>query len=88
MAAVGGKGKMTPKERNEFLYDTRVLSPANRREMAIEFMAKAQALLEQELIIDAMYSQMDFKAMHSWETDIYKRGIALLSEANRVLERL
>ena len=51
---------MNAEERNKFLYETKPLLPCKRKEMFIEFIDKAKALMEQELILDKLYSQMDY----------------------------
>jgi len=50
-------------ERNSFLYETKSLTPVKRKEMINDFIAKAQALCEQELILDDLYNSMDYKTM-------------------------
>ena len=42
--------------------------------MAIGFISKAKDLLEQELIIDAMYAQMDYKTMDNLTKEKYKQA--------------
>lgn len=61
-------------ERSKFLYETKKLYPYQRKEMAIDYISKAKDLLEQELIIDAMYNQMDYKTMDSLTRDKYKQA--------------
>lgn len=71
---------MSPEERNKFLYATRVMLPKERKEVFIDLIERAQALMEQELILDRMYAQMDYKSMNAYESDKYKKGINKLSE--------
>jgi len=62
-------------ERSKFLYETKALMPYKRKDMTIDFILKAKALLEQELILDAMYNQMDFKTMDNLTKDNYRQAI-------------
>lgn len=61
-------------ERSKFLYETKKLTPGERRKMAIGFISKTKDLLEQELIIDAMYAQMDYKTMDNLTKEKYKQA--------------
>lgn len=65
---------MTPTERNKFLYETKKLTTVERKEMAIDFISKAKDLLEQELIIDAVYDSMDYKTLDNATKEKYKRA--------------
>lgn len=71
---------MSPEERNKLLYATRVMLPKERKEVFIDLIERAQALMEQELMLDRMYAQMDYKSMNAYESDKYKKGINKLSE--------
>lgn len=71
---------MSPEERNKFLYATRVMLPKERKEVFVDLIERAQALMEQELILDRIYAQMDYKSMNAYESDKYKKGINKLSE--------
>lgn len=62
---------LKPDEKNAFLYETKKLKPFERKEMVIDFIVKAKALCEQELVIDAMHSQMDVKTMGTLEKGRY-----------------
>ena len=77
---------MNAEERNKFLYETRPLLPCQRTEMALDFVDKAKALLEQELILDALYRQMDYKSMHAYESDRYERSIKNLKEVIELMK--
>jgi len=78
---------MKPEERNSFLYETKKLAPYKRKEMIIEFVEKAKALCEQELIIDAMYNQMDFASMHIGEKNAYESAIRGFEETLKRFDR-
>lgn len=71
---------MNAEERNKFLYETKTLPPYKRAEMALNFIDKAKALMEQELILDALYNQMDYKTMGAYESNKYKGSIKKLEE--------
>lgn len=60
-------------ERSKFLYETKKLTPNERRKMTIDFISKAKDLLEQELIIDAFYNSMDYKTMDNLTKEKYKQ---------------
>lgn len=67
-------------ERNEFLYKTKALLPYKRKEMIVDMLEKSRALMEQELILDAVYNSMDFKGMNAYDTDKYKKSITQLDD--------
>ena len=67
-------------ERSKFLYDTKKLLPYQRKEMALNFITKAKDLFEQELIIDALYNQMDYKTIDIFTKNKYKNAIQSLSK--------
>lgn len=71
---------MNAVERNKFLYETNKLLPYQKTEMAVDFIDKAKALMEQELIIDGLYSQMDYKTMGVYKSNLYKASIQKLKE--------
>ncbi len=79
---------MNAGERNKFLYKTKGLLPYQRKEMALDLMDKAKALLEQELIFDAMYNQMDYKTMGAYESNKYKGSINKLTESMALIDDL
>ena len=76
---------MNAEERNKFLYETNPLLPCKRKEMFIEFIDKAKALMEQELIIDKVYSQMDYKTMDLYEKTKYQGSIQKLEEVLKLM---
>lgn len=61
-------------ERSKFLYETKKLTLNERKKMAIDFISKAKDLLEQELIIDAVYDSMDYKTMDNLTKEKYKQA--------------
>lgn len=67
-------------ERNEFLYKTKALLPYKRKEMIVDMLEKSRALMEQELILDAIYNSMDFKGMNAYDTDKYRKSITQLDD--------
>ncbi len=60
-------------DRNKFLYETKSLTTVKRKEMINDFIAKAQALCEQELILDDLYNSMDYKTMGPLDRNQYKK---------------
>lgn len=68
------------KERNEFLYKTKSLLPCDRKKLIVDMIEKSRALMEQELILDTVYSSMDFKGMNSYDADKYRKSITQLDE--------
>ena len=76
---------LKPNERNAFLYETKKLKPFERKEMVIDFIAKAKALCEQELVIDAMHNQIDFKTMGTLEKERYEKSIQDLDNLIKIL---
>lgn len=76
---------MNAEERNKFLYETKSLLPCKRKEMFIEFIDKAKALMEQELILDKLYSQMDYKTMDLYEKTKYQGSIQKLEEVLKLI---
>ena len=78
---------MNAEERNKFLYETKSLLPYKRTEMVLDFVDKAKALLEQELIIDALYNQMDYKTMGAYESNKYKGSIQRLEEVLKLMTK-
>ncbi len=75
---------LTDNDKAKFLYETKALLPYKRKEMALEFILKAKALFEQELIIDAMYNQMDYKTMDNLTKTKYKGTI---NDLEKVINR-
>lgn len=71
---------MEAEERNKFLYETKGLTQCKRLEMVIEFISKAKALCEQEIILDKLYDSMDYKTMGAYESDKYRSAIKRLDE--------
>ena len=65
-------------ERSKLLYETKALLPCQRKEMAINFIRKAKDLFDQELVLDAMYNQMDYKTMDTLTKTNYKQAIISL----------
>ena len=63
------------KERNEFLYKTKSLLPCDRKEMIVDMLEKSRALMEQELILDAV-----FNGMNACDTDKYRKSITQLDD--------
>lgn len=76
---------LKPDEKNAFLYETKKLKPFERKEMVIDFIAKAKALCEQELVIDEMHSQMDVKTMGTLEKGRYEKSIQGLDDLIKIL---
>ena len=76
---------MNAEERNKFLYETKTLPPYKRAEMALDFIEKAKALMEQELILDALYNQMDYKTMGAYESNKYRGAIQKMEEVITVM---
>jgi hypothetical protein len=72
---------MNATERNRFLYETKELVPHLRQKLAVDHADKALALLEQELVMDALYGQMDYKTMHMADKRKYQEAIVKLKEA-------
>lgn len=62
---------MNPEERNEFLYEHKGLLPYQRKELILEHLEKAKALIDQELILDKLYDQMDCKTMSNLDRQKY-----------------
>lgn len=75
---------MKAEDRNKFLYETSKLKPFQRKEMIYNFMEKAKALCEQELIMDNLYNQMDFKTMGILEKERYKD---IINKLDKLLEQ-
>ena len=78
---------MNPEERNEFLYKTRELLPCKRRELILDHLEKAKALIDQELILDKLYGQMDYKTMSNLDRSRYIKSLASVDEAIKGVER-
>lgn len=72
-------------ERNKFLYETQSLLPYKRKEMVLDFVDKAKALMEQELILDAIYNQMDYKTMGTYDKAKYQGSIQKLEEVLKLM---
>lgn len=77
---------MTVEERQKFAYEIRNTTPNKRKEMAIEFISKAKFLMEQELIIDNMYDQCDFKTMGMIEKGKYNKLITALNNVIDIID--
>ena len=78
---------MSPEERNAFLYKNRELLPYKRQELILEHLEKAKALIDQELILDKLYGQMDYKTMSNLDRDRYIRSLASVDDAIRSVKR-
>lgn len=78
---------MKPQERNVLLYKTRNLAPYKRKEMILDYIDKAKALCEQELIIDAMHNQTDSVTMGIGEKNAYEGAIRNLGGTIKIFER-
>jgi hypothetical protein len=78
---------MSPEERNAFLYKNRELLPYKRQELILEHLEKAKALIDQELILDKLYGQMDYKTMSNLDRDRYIRALASVDDAIRSVKR-
>ena len=55
---------MTQNEIQKFKYDSKGLRPCDRQEQIKEYLQKAIALLDIEIIIQAMYEQMDYGSLN------------------------
>lgn len=55
---------MTQNELQKFKYDNKCLAPYQRQEQIKEHLQKAIALLDVEIIIQAMYDQMDYGSLN------------------------
>ncbi len=71
-------------ERSKLLYETKKILPYKRQAMAIDFICMAKDLFEQELILDAMYDQMDYKTMDNLTKTKYKGTI---NDLEKVINR-
>ena len=78
---------MNPEERNEFLYKTRELLPCKRRELILDHLEKAKALIDQELILDKLYGSMDYKTMSNLDRDRYIKALVSVDDAIRSVKR-
>lgn len=74
---------MTKEERNKFAYQHRGLFPYERKSMAEEYIYKAMALLEDEVLIQNCYSSMDYSTL---PTGHYKDTIKELNGAIKILQ--
>ena len=72
---------MKPEERNEFLYRHRDLLPHKRQQLISDHLEKANALIDQELILDKLYGQMDYKTMSNLERDAYMKARSIIDNA-------
>ena len=79
---------MTPGERNEFLYKHRELLPFERRELMLEHLEKAKALIDQELILDKLYDQMDYKTMGNLNRTLYINALQNIDNAFAQVKKL
>lgn len=79
---------MKPEERNEFLYKHRELLPFKRRELILEHLEKAKALIDQELILDKLYDQMDYKTMGSLNRTLYMNALQNIDNAVAQVKKL
>lgn len=57
---------MTQNELQKFKYDSKCLAPYQRQEKIKEHLQKAIALLDVEIIIQAMYDQMDYSSLNMY----------------------
>jgi len=78
---------MSPEDRNSFLYKNRELLPYKRQELILDHLEKAKALIDQELILDKLYGQMDYKTMSNLDRDRYIRALASVDDAIRSVKR-
>lgn len=74
---------MTKEERRKFAYQHRKLYPYERKNMAEEYMYKAMALLEDEVLMQDTYSSMDYSTL---PTGHYKDTIKELKGAIKTLQ--
>jgi hypothetical protein len=78
---------MSPEERNAFLYKNRELLPYKRQELILDHLEKAKALIDQELILDKLYGQMDYKTMSNLDRDRYIRSLASVDDTIKEVKR-
>jgi hypothetical protein len=71
---------------SKFLYVTSKLTTCQRKELIIDFIEKAKALMEQELIIDDFYSQMNYMTMNNYEKVMYMTGINKLTSVIKLFD--
>lgn len=74
---------MTKEERTNFAYQHRGLYPYERKSMAEEYIYKAMALLEDEVLIQNLYNSMDYSTL---PTGHYKDTIKELKGAIKILQ--
>ena len=77
----------TTEDKAKYLYGTQPLLPNERKNLIIEHLSKASALLDQELILDSYYGSMDFKTMNNLTKDRYKNAIHFIRRVVEELER-
>jgi len=69
---------MTQNEIQKYKYDNKTLLPCEREKIIKEHLEKAIALLDVEIVIQSMYSQMDYGSL---DTSNYKIAKELLEKA-------
>lgn len=79
---------MKPEERNEFLYKHKGLLPYKRKELILEHLEKAKALIDQELILDKLYDQMDYKTMGNLNRTLYMNALQNIDNAVAQVKKL
>ena len=72
---------MKPEDRNEFLHKHRALLPYERQQLISDHLEKAKALIDQELILDKLYGQMDYKTISNLERDAYMKALRIIDNA-------
>ena len=77
----------TAEDKAKLLYETQPLLPNKRKELIIEHLSKASALLDQELILNKIYDSMDFKTMDSLTKSRYENSIHFIRRIVEELER-
>ena len=75
-------------ERNEFLYKHRELLPFKRRELILEHLEKAKALIDQELILDKLYDQMNYSTMGNLSKTLYINALQNIDNAFAQVKKL
>ncbi len=79
---------MKPEERTEFLYKRKALLPGKRRELILEHLEKAKALIDQEFILDKLYDQMDYTTMGNLNRILYINVLQNIDNAVAQVKKL
>jgi len=79
---------MTREEQGLFIMKHKGLPPYKVREFAEDHLEKAKVLMEVEISIDRVYSQMDFKTMSGVDRDRMTRAVSSIDEAIKVMRKL